>query len=67
MIGEDVRKTRMLGEKGYGCYANTENTGAIGASLLVLNKRCYTVSRGALTKISNGDREKSHFSPSPSA
>ena len=49
MIGEDVRKTRMLGEKGYGCYANTENTGAIGASLLVLNKRCYTVSRGALT------------------
>lgn len=48
MIGEDVRKTRMLGEKGYGCYTNTENTGAIGASPLVLNKRCYTVSRGAL-------------------
>ena len=39
----------MLREKGYGCYANTENTGAIDVSLLVLNKRCYTVSRGALT------------------
>ena len=49
MIGEDVRKTRMLGEKGYGCYINTENTGAIDASPLVLNKRCYTVSHGAFT------------------
>lgn len=44
MIGEDVRKIRMLGEKGYCCYTNTENTCAIGASHLVLNKRCYTVS-----------------------